>query len=154
VSGSAKITVTAIPSNANWYVDQRNGSDNNPGTIDEPFQTIRRALVSNILTYSNQLNYSASGNGWTAGNATVTPNASGVGYGDWNEMTDNSTNSSHYIKTTLPSATENIGRTFVSVRATHSVPAPRLVMHWSYERSGSDSQAAKFCRGPSLGRRV
>jgi hypothetical protein len=30
----------------------------------------------------------------------------------------------------------------VSVRAMHSVPAPRLVVHWSYERSGSEAQAA------------
>jgi len=29
---------------------------------------------------------------------------------------------------------------FVSVRATHSVPAPCLVLHWSYERSGSEAQ--------------
>ena len=28
----------------------------------------------------------------------------------------------------------------LSVRATHSVPSPRLVLHWSYERSGSEAQ--------------
>jgi hypothetical protein len=34
-----------------------------------------------------------------------------------------------------------LDRKIVSVRATHPVLASRLVLHWSYERSGSDAQA-------------